>query len=131
MLSLLARHPGTNLYWLLTSKGYKTYRFMPVFFHEFHPCYAPNRRPLKTICCEAWPSAALEHVLTPPPEFCGPIRATNGCATGLRNWTTNGFVIRTWHFFRNGIRATPQGDELVCLARFHPDNLKPYIRRQL
>jgi hypothetical protein len=24
-----------------------------------------------------------------------------------------------------------RGDELVCLARFHPDNLKPYIRRQL
>ena len=39
MLSLLAKHPGTNLYWLLTSKGYKTYRFLPVFFREFYPCH--------------------------------------------------------------------------------------------
>ena len=35
MLSLLATHPGMELYWLLTSKGYKTYRFLPVFFQEF------------------------------------------------------------------------------------------------
>src|SRR5208283_4322983 len=40
MLSLCAAHPASELYWLLTSKGYKTYRFLPVFFHEFYPCFA-------------------------------------------------------------------------------------------
>jgi hypothetical protein len=34
-------------------------------------------------------------------------------------------------FFRERNPGHAQGDELVCLARFHPDNLKPYIRRQL
>ena len=40
MLSLRAAHPDSELYWLLTSKGYKTYRFLPVFFHQFYPCCA-------------------------------------------------------------------------------------------
>ena len=34
-------------------------------------------------------------------------------------------------FFQQRNPGHPQGDELVCLARFHPDNLNPYIRRQL
>jgi hypothetical protein len=29
--------PGAELYWFLISKGYKTYRFLPVFFKEFYP----------------------------------------------------------------------------------------------
>ncbi|MBI3736264.1 hypothetical protein HY256_07095 [Candidatus Sumerlaeota bacterium] len=29
--------PPVELYWFLISKGYKTYRFLPVFFHEFYP----------------------------------------------------------------------------------------------
>jgi hypothetical protein len=37
--SLLSSHPGTDLYWFLISKGYKTYRFLPLFFHEFYPRY--------------------------------------------------------------------------------------------
>jgi len=34
-------------------------------------------------------------------------------------------------FFQQQNSGHARGDELVCLARFHPDNLKPYIRRQL
>jgi hypothetical protein len=36
-LKLIDQHPGQSLYWYLISKGYKTYRFLPLFFHEFHP----------------------------------------------------------------------------------------------
>ncbi len=36
-LSLIDQTPGGNLYWFLISKGYRTYRFLPLFFHEFYP----------------------------------------------------------------------------------------------
>src|ERR1051325_4547970 len=36
-LALMDRHPIGSLYWFLISKGYKTYRFLPIFFHEFYP----------------------------------------------------------------------------------------------
>jgi len=30
---------GARVYWFLISSGYKTYRFLPVFFREFYPTY--------------------------------------------------------------------------------------------
>src|SRR5262245_9895912 len=36
-LSLIDSLPDVELYWLLISKGYKTYRFLPLFFREFYP----------------------------------------------------------------------------------------------
>lgn len=36
-LSLIDAAPDAELYWFLISKGYKTYRFLPLFFHEFYP----------------------------------------------------------------------------------------------
>ena len=38
-LSLIDRFPEGSLYWFLITKGYKTYRFLPVFFHRFYPHY--------------------------------------------------------------------------------------------
>ena len=38
-LDLIDRFDGETLHWFLISKGYKTYRFLPVFFHEFYPRY--------------------------------------------------------------------------------------------
>jgi hypothetical protein len=38
-LSLLDSLPDIELYWFLISKGYKTYRFLPLFFREFYPRY--------------------------------------------------------------------------------------------
>ena len=34
---LIDAYPHEDLYWFLTSKGYKTYRFLPLFFNEFYP----------------------------------------------------------------------------------------------
>jgi hypothetical protein len=45
-LSLVDEWPQAELYWFLISQGYKTYRFLPIFFHEFYPRHdvpIPNR----------------------------------------------------------------------------------------
>jgi hypothetical protein len=42
-LSLIDAHADAEFYWFLISKGYKTYRFLPVFFREFYPrCDTPT-----------------------------------------------------------------------------------------
>jgi hypothetical protein len=38
-LALADASQGEDWYWFLISGGYKTYRFLPVFFHEFSPRY--------------------------------------------------------------------------------------------
>lgn len=37
-LRLIDRHPNVPLYWFLLSKGYKTYRYLPLFFYQYYPC---------------------------------------------------------------------------------------------
>jgi hypothetical protein len=45
MLRLMGTHGEDELYWFLISKGYRTYRFLPVFFREFFP--RPETTPAK------------------------------------------------------------------------------------
>ncbi len=39
MLRLDREFPNIPCYWFLISKGYRTYRFLPVFFRHFYPVY--------------------------------------------------------------------------------------------
>ena len=41
-LQLIDDRPGMELYWFLLSKGFRTYRYLPLFFHEFDP--SPDRQ---------------------------------------------------------------------------------------
>jgi hypothetical protein len=131
MLSLQAGCPRTDLYWLLTSKGYKTYRFLPVFFHEFYPSY--------TVATPAFEASLVRSVAAQRfgarfDAASGVLRAEPG-AQRLRQGVAelDEKRLRDPHvaFFQQQNPGHARGDELVCLARFHPDNLKPYIRRQL
>jgi hypothetical protein len=36
-LSLIDSHPTEELYWFLTSKGFRTYKYLPLFFRQWHP----------------------------------------------------------------------------------------------
>jgi hypothetical protein len=36
-LSIAEKWPGVEVYWFLISQGFRTYRFLPVFFREFFP----------------------------------------------------------------------------------------------
>jgi hypothetical protein len=37
--SIIEQRPNEPVYWYLISKGYRTYRFLPLFFNEFYPRY--------------------------------------------------------------------------------------------
>lgn len=41
--------PHKKIYWLLTAKGYKTYRFLSVFFREYYPHYQLKSETLKVM----------------------------------------------------------------------------------
>jgi hypothetical protein len=131
MLSLQAADPDTGLYWLLTSKGYKTYRFLPVFFREFYPGCTGDMPGFEQALLT---SVALEKFGTRFDAARGILRADRG-AQRLREGVAaiDEKRLRDPHvaFFLKRNPGHVRGDELVCLARFHPDNLNPYIRRQL
>jgi hypothetical protein len=131
MLSLLAKHPDTDLYWLLTSKGYKTYRFLPVFFREFYPC---RNRETPAFENKLLQSVAVRRFGTRYDPVAGILRARQGdqrLRDGIADLDEQRLRDPHVAFFQARNPGHAQGDELVCLARFYPENLKPYIRRQL
>lgn len=110
------------LYWLLISSGYKTYRFLTVFYKEFYPCY--NRSTPPKIQALMDHLAAQRFGTEYHPEL-GVVRFMEG-STPLRDGVAQVTDERlqdphvAFYIARNPGHL--QGDELVCLTRVHPDN---------
>ena len=117
------------LYWLLISSGYKTYRFLSVFFKEFYPrCDRPTPPEIQDIMHHlAGERFGSEYY----PEL-GIVRFSMG-ATPLRDGIAeiNERRLKDPHiaFFAARNPGHAQGDELVCLAHLHPDNFTTAGRR--
>ena len=129
--SIRERHPLDPLYWMLISKGFRTYRFLPVFFLDFYPRW-DRTTPVRT-------RELMDEL--------GRLRFGDGydSETGLvfagdaaqrlrpsfgqpRNRVIEDPHVR---YFLDRNPHWERGDELLCLARFDPDNLRPFIRRRL
>lgn len=115
-LSLIDEYAGEDLYWFLISKGYKTYRFLPLFFHEFYPC-----RDTPTPPRIAERIDALGHFKYPATydPAAGIVRAgENACRlrSGAADVTSE--RLRDGHvaFFCARNPRHQLGDELCCLA---------------
>ncbi len=118
------------VYWFLISSGYKTYRYLAVFFREFYPTYQHStppaiRRIIDTLAELKYGADydAQRGVVYPP------------SATPLRS----GIADITPHRLKNPhiaffVAANPghiHGEELACLTALSPDNLTPAGRRLL
>ena len=117
------------LYWLLISSGYKTYRFLTVFYKEFYPRYDVRTPPEM--------QALMEHLAAQrfgSDYHCeeGVVRFRNG-ATPLREGIAEvtGERLHDPHvaFYIACNPGYVNGDELVCITRVHPENFTPAGRR--
>jgi len=131
MGALLARDRRRRMFWFLISKGYRTYLYLPLFFHEFYP-----------------------RADTPAPPFERDLIATLGAlkypghfdpATGVIQFAeSHGHLQpvladtpahRREHphvrFFLERNPGFARGDELVCVAEISPDNMRGLARRML
>ena len=119
---------GSRLvYWLLLTSGFRTYRFLPVFFAEFTPCR--NRAP-------GVDSALLEALAASRfgPRFdraTGIVRLEKPQVLAPELLDVPQGRTRDPHvaFFIDRNPGYTHGDELVCLARVADDNLTTAAKR--
>ncbi|PDW03292.1 hypothetical protein [Candidatus Viridilinea mediisalina] len=119
-----------RVYWFLICSGYKTYRFLPLFFREFYPHHAAPTPPSM--------QALMDRLayLKFPEEYCAhqgivrlqratPLRPEVAPLTSARQ--------RDPHiaFFARANPGHHAGDELVCLAELSHANLSAAGRRML
>jgi hypothetical protein len=113
------------LYWLLISSGYKTYRFLTVFYKEFFPRYdQPTPPEIQALIHHL----AHERFGSEYDPQLGIVRFSSG-ATPLREGVSVATERRMKDphvaFFVNKNTGYAEGDELVCLTQIHPDNFTP------
>ena len=127
-----------DVYWLLLTSGFRTYRFLPVFFREFYPRFdavtpPPDAVLLDVLAGERFGQqydAASGVVRFVHPQILAPDLVTLPRHRTTRKNTEHGrmpdphiayFLARNPGFVR--------GDELVCLTRIDEQNLTPAGRR--
>ncbi|MGE3807186.1 MAG: hypothetical protein AB7K24_21190 [Gemmataceae bacterium] len=128
-LSLIDAHPGGELYWFLISKGYKTYRFLPLFFAEYYPRLAAPTPGWAQLAIDAlardryaddYDAARGVIVASPGKDF---LRHDIAPITAER--LTDAHV----RFFVDSNPGHARGDELCCLAPLTRENFTPAAYR--
>ncbi|MBI3038636.1 hypothetical protein HYY75_06255 [bacterium] len=130
MLSSIREAQGIPLFWFLISSGYKTYRFLPVFFREFFPRFnVPTPKKMECLI------EHLANVLFPDQfdkmkgtialKFPTPLRP------GIADLTPDRMKDPHISFFAQRNPDHYLGVELACLAPLEIGNLQPFVKRLL
>ncbi len=128
-LSLIDEYVGTELYWFLLSKGYKTYRFLPLFFREYYPRLETQTPPRIRKVLDA---LALQRY---PEEYdprAGIVRTSDRqywLRRGVADVTAGRLQNPHVQFFESLNPGASQGDELCCLAPLRHENFTPAAYR--
>jgi hypothetical protein len=127
-LALAAELPQP-VYWLLISSGYKSYRFLPVFYRQFYPRYECQTPPdLQAIMDEL----AQKRFGGQYDPLSGLVRFADG-GTPLRRGVADVSEERQRNphirYFLTRNPGHAQGDELVCLTQISWQNLTPAGQR--
>jgi hypothetical protein len=131
MLATLTQNPDRELYWLLTSKGYKTYRFLPVFFRKFYPSFAQETPAFEKALLDSFANHKFGNRFNPLTGIMTASDASQRLVPGVADITESRRNDRHVHFFEKMNPGHVRGDELVCLASCRPDNINPFIMRYL
>jgi hypothetical protein len=121
--------PGRELYWLLLSKGYKTYRFLPVFFREFYP---HPERPMPPERKAVLDVLARRKYPRDYDDAAGVVRANadhDRLRAGVADVTPERLRDRFVGFFAERNPGHARGDELACLAPLTRENFTPAAYR--
>jgi hypothetical protein len=121
-LELIDRHPPDSLYWFLTSKGFRTYRYLPLFFKSYFP------RP--DTLTSAWERSVIDcfgrhgggELFDPPSQI---IRAASDKDHAKPEIAEPGLRAATDPHVRFFVERNPgfaRGDELCCLAPLTREN---------
>ena len=123
-------HPAARLVWLLIASGYRTYRFLPVFWREFFPRHdrptPPETRELVERLArerfgDAYDPAAGVVRFAEPQVLAGELRGIP------RERLKNPDVA----FFARSNPGHARGEELVCFTELAEHNLTPAGRRMV
>jgi hypothetical protein len=119
---ILARRPSTRVFWFLICSGYKTFRFLPVFFRQFYPNPESQTPDDVQRILDALGTAKFGHGYDPASgivrlEHAAPLR--HGVADITEQRLRDPLVA----FFTSKNPGHTRGDELGCITEIARSNL--------
>lgn len=128
MARLREEYPRGRFLWLLISSGYRTYRFLPVFWREYYP---HHEKPTPPEVQELLHHLARERFGETYDPATGIVRFPEPqvLSDGLRGIPPERMRDPRIAFFDRVNPGHPQGDELVCLAEISEENMTRACRR--
>jgi hypothetical protein len=131
VLPMLSREKERAIYWLLLCQGYRTYRFLPLYFRNFYPC-AGTEMP-------SFEKKLLDQVLQL--KYPTAYDAEKGLVHPRENHYHPGPLLEEVHrgksrnrhirFFLQANPGYARGDELACIAGIWGANFTPAFFRFL
>lgn len=131
MLEILNKGKGKPLYWLLTSKGYRTYKFLPLFFKEYYPGHHNMHNEFEKLLIEDFcikyfrEKFDRKNWLIKANKNSQHLNYRDGKITEAQRKNPD------IAFFEKRNPGYLRGDELVCFAAFNQDNIKPSLWKHL
>jgi hypothetical protein len=113
------RHPVTPLYWLLTTKGYRTYLLLARYFSDAYP---RHDRPTPAVVSELMSHIGHLRYGEHYDDLAGVIRhggALDRLKPGVADIHAADLAEPHIKFFAQANPGHQNGDELLCLARIH------------
>ena len=126
---LLSLYPHECLYWFLITKGYRTYRFLPVYFRDFYPRFDAATPVFETSLLDALGEYKFGQAYDRTSRV---VRATAGSYRlrhGADELTAERLADPHVRFFAARNPGHAAGDELCCLAPLRDDNFSRVARR--
>ncbi|HWQ89636.1 MAG TPA: hypothetical protein VN374_06645 [Desulfitobacteriaceae bacterium] len=120
-----------NFYWFLISKGYKTYKMLPLFFKEFYPNYQKKTPFYEQQIINSWARAKYPEEYDRASGVIVYKGIKDKLKAGVADITAKQLKDKDVVYF---LKLNPHyymGNDLVCLTRLTEDNLKPAVRRLL
>ncbi len=121
-LSLIDADREHPLYWFLISKGYKTYRFLPVFFREYFPRYDATTPASIARLISAIASAQFGRRFDPETGVIAALPRSCRLRPTIADITPDRLKNRHVAFFDRVNPGHSRGDELCCLAPLSREN---------
>ncbi len=125
-LHATAQFPRHKVYYILTSKGWRTYKIMPFFFQEFAPCSDRPTTPYEKVLMDAFGKTKY------PGHYHSETGVINYSSQRVRPEGIDVAPLRPDSHTAFFLRCNPgylDGYELVCVARIAPDNFTNRVQR--
>jgi hypothetical protein len=130
VFSLAEAMPEARVYWFLISSGYKTYRFLPVFFRDFYPTYQRPTPPTIKRVVDALAQLKFPSEYDPERGIVQMAKAAP-LRSGVAEVTAQRMKDPHVAFFVAANPGYAQGEQLACLVELTHANLTPAGRRIL